>query len=82
MEGLTPTPASSISGKETRYLFYRRLGGPPRPVSAGKKNLAFIGIDPQTAQSVASRYTDGIILAPVITFIFLLHPLTQGYSVS
>jgi len=54
--GQRHAPAALLPGK-TRYLLYRRLGG-PQPVWTGAGNLAPPGFDHRTVQPVASRYTD------------------------
>jgi hypothetical protein len=56
--GQRHAPAALPPGK-TRYLLFRRLGGPQsRYVSPPP------GFDPRTVQPVASRYTDYAISAP------------------
>jgi hypothetical protein len=54
----TPRPGRFTPGKETLYPFYRRLGGPQCRSGLARKNSAPTRIDPRTAQSVASCYTD------------------------
>jgi hypothetical protein len=46
------------AGKETRYPFYRRLGGPQGRSGRVRKISLAQGFDPRTVQPVASRYTD------------------------
>jgi hypothetical protein len=50
-------PAALPQGK-TRYLMYSRLGGPQGRSGRVRKILSLPGFDPQTFQTVASRYTD------------------------
>jgi len=52
------TPRPLYSGKETRYPFYRRLGGPQNRSGKVRKISPQPGLDPRTVQSVASRYID------------------------
>jgi hypothetical protein len=59
-----PRPGRFTPGKETRYPFYRRLGGPQSRSGRVRKISPQLGFDPRTVQPVASRYTDGAILAP------------------
>ena len=44
--------------KQTRYLLYRRVGGPHGRFGRVRKTSAPTGFDPQTVQSVARRSTD------------------------
>ena len=55
---LTPHFGRFTSGKETRYQFYRRLGGPQGWSGRVPKISPTLGFDPHTVQPVASRYTD------------------------
>jgi len=63
MEVSTPLPAHFISGKENWYLFTEGWMDPKAGLDGYKKNLASSGFDPRIAQSVTSRYSDGVILA-------------------
>ena len=45
-------------GKETRYLMYRRPGGPQDRSGRVRKISSLPGFDSRTVQSVDSRYTD------------------------
>jgi hypothetical protein len=55
---LTPRLGRFTPGKETRYLLYGRLGVPQgRPERERKISLPS-GFESQTAQPVATRYTD------------------------
>jgi hypothetical protein len=56
------TPAVLPPGK-TRYLMYRRLGGPHGQSGRMRKISHLPGFDPRTFQPVASRYTDWAIPA-------------------
>ena len=60
----TPRPGRFNPGKETRYLSYRRLGGPQGRSGRVRKISPLPCTDPRTVQSVASRYTDYTIPAP------------------
>jgi hypothetical protein len=51
-------PDRFTSGKETRYPFYRRLGGPQGQSGRVQKISTLTGFDPAAAQPVANRYTD------------------------
>jgi hypothetical protein len=53
----TPRPGRFTPGKETRYPFYRRLGGPQIWYRKVGKILLSPGFDPRTVQPLASRYT-------------------------
>ena len=53
---VTP-PGRSLPPGKTRYLLYRRLGGPQGRFGR-TENLAPPGFDPRTVQPVVSRYTD------------------------
>jgi hypothetical protein len=44
-------------GKEPRYAFYRKLGGPQGRSGQLRKILPLSGFDSQTVQPLASRYT-------------------------
>ena len=61
--GQRPAPAALPPGK-TRYLLYRRLGGPQGPSGWVRKVSPPPEFDSRTIQPVASRYTDWAILAP------------------
>ena len=50
-------PAALPQGK-SRYLLYRRLGGPQGRSGRAWKISPTPGFDPRTVQPVASRYTD------------------------
>ena len=52
--------------RETRYSFYRGLGGPQGRSGRVRKISPPPGFDPQTAQPVASRYTDYAISAHLL----------------
>jgi hypothetical protein len=54
----TPRAGRFTPGKETRYPFYRRLGGPQGRFGRLRKISPPLGFDPRTVQPVASRYTD------------------------
>jgi hypothetical protein len=54
----TPRAGRFTPGKETRYPLYRRLGGPQGRSGRVRKISPPPGLDPQTAQPVASLYTD------------------------
>jgi hypothetical protein len=51
------TPRPPVPPRNTRYPFYRRLGG-PQGRSGWPENLVPTGIRSQTVQPVVSRYTD------------------------
>ena len=50
-------PGRTLPQGKTRYLLYRRLGG-PQGRSGRAENLAPPGFDSRTVQPVASCYTD------------------------
>ena len=54
----TPRPGRFTPGKETRYPFYRRLGGPQGRSGRLRKISPPPGFDPRTVQHIESRYTD------------------------
>jgi hypothetical protein len=58
MGWLASRPGRLNPGKETRYPFYRRLGGPQGRFGRLRKISPPPGFDPRTVQPVASRYTD------------------------
>jgi hypothetical protein len=60
--GQRHVPAALLPGK-TRYPLYRRLGGPQGRSGRVWKISPPPGFDPQTAPSVASRYTNRTIPA-------------------
>jgi hypothetical protein len=60
--GQRHTPTALLPGK-TRYPLYRRLGGPQGRYERVLKISPPPGFDPQTVQTVASRYTDWAIPA-------------------
>jgi len=64
--GQRHAPAALPPGK-TRYVLYRRLGGPQGRSGRVRKISPPPGFDPRTVQPVASRYTDWATPAP--TFI-------------
>jgi hypothetical protein len=53
----TPRPGRLTPGKETRYPLHRRLGGSQGRSGRVRKITPPPGIDAQTVQPVASRYT-------------------------
>ena len=62
----TPRPGRFTPRKETRYPFYRKLGGPLGRSGRVRKIWPSPGFDPRTVHPVASRYTDYPIPAPVL----------------
>ena len=64
-ECLTPHPGRFCTGKETHYTFYRRLGEPQDRSGRQGNSRPPPGFDPRTVQSVANRYTDHGIPAPI-----------------
>jgi hypothetical protein len=54
----TPRPGRFTPGKETRYPFYRRLGGPQARSGRVRKISPLLGFDPRIVQPIASRCTD------------------------
>ena len=59
----TSCPGHFTPWKETRYPFYRRLGGPQGRSGQVQKISPPPGFDPRTVQRVASHYTDWAIPA-------------------
>ena len=55
--GVSPTPRPPLLPGNTRYPFYRRLGG-PRSRSGQAENLFLTVVRSRTVQPVVSRYTD------------------------
>jgi hypothetical protein len=55
---LTQRPGHFTPGRETRYPLYRRLGGPKSRYGRVLKISPTPGLDPRTAQLVASHCTD------------------------
>ena len=73
-EWSTPGRGRITPGKETRYLLWRRLGGPQDLFGRERKISTSPVLDPRTVQPVVSRYTDYAISAQwtlVITVINL-----------
>jgi len=66
--GQRHAPAALPPGK-TRYLLYRRLGGPRGRSGRVRKISPPPGLDPRIVQPVASRYTDRAI--PAHTTLYL-----------
>jgi len=56
-EWLAARPGRTLPPEESRYPFYRRLGG-PQGRSGQVENLVPTGIQSQTVQPVVSRYTN------------------------
>ena len=54
---LTPRPGRFTPWKETRYLLYRRLGGPQGRSGRVQKISPLPGFDRWTVQPIVSRYT-------------------------
>ena len=52
----TPFPGRFNPGKVSRYPIYRRLGVPQGRSGQARKMSFLPGFDPQTVQTVASRY--------------------------
>ena len=59
----TPRRGRFTPGNETRYPFYKRLGGPQARSGGVRKISPALGFDPRTVQPVARRYTDNAIPA-------------------
>jgi len=70
-EGSASRPGRSLPPGKTRYLLYRRLGGPQSQSGKVRKISPPPGFDPRTVQPVASRYTE---YATRPTFIHLYTP--------
>ena len=62
-----PSPGRFTPGRETRYPWYRRLGGPQGRSGRVRKISSIPGFDPRTVQSVASHYTNWVIPADIIS---------------
>jgi len=58
VEGSASRPGRSLPSWKTRYLLYRRLGGPQGRSGQVRKISPPTGFDPRTVQPIASRYTD------------------------
>ena len=56
--GVSVTPKPIFTPGKTRYLLYRRLGGPQGRSGQVRKISPPPAFDPRTFQPVASRYTD------------------------
>jgi len=70
---INATPRRLSPGKETRYPFYRRLGGPQVRCGWVRKISPPPGFDPWTAQPVTSRYTDWATPAHIILYLERYH---------
>jgi len=57
-EGSASRPGRSLPPGKTRYLLYRRLGGPQGRSGQVRKMSPSPGFDSRTVQPVANRYTD------------------------
>ena len=57
-EGSESRPGRSLRPGKTRYPLYRSLGGAQGRSGQVRKISPPLGFDPQTAQPIASRYTD------------------------
>jgi len=57
-EGSSSRPGHSLPPGKTRYLLYRRLGGPQGWSGQVQKILPPLGFHPWTVQPIASLYTD------------------------
>jgi len=64
-ECLTSRPGRFCTGKGTRYAFYKRLGEPQDRSGRQGNSCPPPGFVSRTAQSVANRYTDHEIPAPI-----------------
>jgi hypothetical protein len=71
MGWLAPRPGRFTPGKETRYPFYSRLGGPQGRSGRLRKISPPPGFDPPTVQPVASHYTDWAIPARHVTSTYI-----------
>ena len=58
MEGGQRHAPAALPPGQTRYLLYRRLGGPQGWSGQARKISPPPGFDPRTIQPVASRYID------------------------
>ena len=72
-EGSASHPGRSSPPGKTRYLLYRRLGGPQGPSGQVRNILPPLGFDPWTVQPVASRYTDWGTW-PTVSFTHVIFP--------
>jgi len=69
---VSTTPRRHFTPGETRYPFYRRLGG-PQGRSGQTENLVPTGIRSRTVQPVASRYTDWATgPTPIVVVVFII----------
>jgi len=59
----TPRPGRFTTGKEHRYPFYRRLGGPQNRSGWERKVSLQPGFDPRIINSVSNCYNDSTITA-------------------
>jgi hypothetical protein len=67
---------------KTRYLLYRRLGGPQDRYGRMRKNLSPHGFDPRTVQPVARSYTDWAIPAPYMELYTHTHTHTHSATLT
>jgi len=74
----TPRTGRFTPGKESRWPFYRQLGGRPGPFRMRGETSPPPEFDPRTVQSVASRYTDSAIHSMLHTI--TVHNLQLSYS--
>ena len=61
-EGHTP---DALPSRNTRYPFYRNLGGLTSRSERVRKISPLSGFDHRAVQQVASRYTDGAVPTPI-----------------
>jgi hypothetical protein len=68
-EGSASRPGHSLPPGKTWYPLYRKLSGPQGRSGQVRKILPPPGFDPQTVQSIASRYTDWVTRPTTITML-------------
>ena len=67
VEGDQRHAPATLPPRKTRYLLYRRLGGPQGRSERVREISPPSDFDPRTVQSVASRYTDWAIAALAVS---------------
>ena len=73
-------PSRTLPPGNTRYPFYRRLGGPQVP-SGRAENLVPTGIWSRTVQPAVSRYTDWIPDPYIYIYIYIyIYTYTQKHT--
>ena len=82
MRGQRHSPGRTLPPGKTRYLLYRRLGGPQGRSGHVRKISPPQVFDPRTVQPVGSRYTDYRTILRIVTLLYVTNVISTLHFVT